>query len=747
MLKKTILATSLLYCGSFNLSAHEILNTENEVVECREHDIREQNDVKYNSLKTEEKKLHITDDNYVYKVALPDGSQGNVLRVTSSSNKQFVINSNNVVADSSMFVDKGDEYLFQYHPRYHKWQLIESPINYIKSMDLDNGIIPTPTKPNTEVVFYNGNWISEISLPPQGKQGDLIKINSSAAYISRIKKDHTDLMDNIDLQNNHIYEFIFNEENKQWQLYKQPNIQLSLNDIKDGKININSYKTTVLINDGEEPSILNLPYYKYAGQRIIIKNNSSTSFFVYLNETERELVQSNDVVSFKANEKWVWQRETESVNMLLLYGHKHMEKLGSHEKAQEGLISELSYVNDSLENSKAKYRYRLARIDVVQTPDDWTTLNDALSTVRSIPYVQTLIQKHSIDMIYYEATSSNDGYCGLAYVPGNTATGKLGCKAMGHELGHNWNIKHFAEESSWFNVGYREEATLVGGNAIPFYSTPNVISPNTRMPLGLYDKVDAIRVMNDRIPSVIGSNINKYDASFFIGKSYKGDDLRALPAPSEAQCLIECADDEQCIGYSYNINNDKHNKNHCWLHYAYDVDNIVEQKGTNTAYLKERGIGNAVTLYEDANYNGKSINLSESNNWLGDLNFTDIVSSIKIPKDWTITLYEDANYNGKSINLSESNNWLGDLNFNDIVSSIRVTKYTKTPDAHIAGYNNEHLTNVSREQCQVACSEQSWCQSLDYYNDSNACDLSDANAAEVGGLKVGKYGYDHYSIK
>jgi hypothetical protein len=170
------------------------------------------------------------------------------------------------------------------------------------------------------------------------------------------------------------------------------------------------------------------------------------------------------------------------------------------------------------------------------------------------------------------------------------------------------------------------------------------------------------------------------------------------------------------------------------------------------ADVRADNYSNYVTLYEHMSFNevdthGRRLSTSDDISNLKTFYFNNLLSSIEIPQDWTVTLYSEENYRGEAVTLNKESKSLDYLDKNDTASSIRVTKYTHTPDAHIAGYNNEHLTNVSREQCQVACSEQSWCQSFDYFNNKNACDLSDANAAEVGGLKVGKYGYDHYSIK
>ncbi|MBF0277046.1 MAG: pentapeptide repeat-containing protein [SAR324 cluster bacterium] len=79
--------------------------------------------------------------------------------------------------------------------------------------------------------------------------------------------------------------------------------------------------------------------------------------------------------------------------------------------------------------------------------------------------------------------------------------------------------------------------------------------------------------------------------------------------------------------------------------------------------------------------------------------------------------------------------------------SAAVAQFTMTPNAAISGYNNQHLTGVSPSDCAQQCLQNSWCQSFDYYKNESKCDLSDKNAAQVGGLKTNYGGnpYDHYA--
>ena len=613
--------------------------------------------------------FNISDGDWTNSIKLPEnGNDDTIIVIKSNATVDSVILHDNVLAKSSLALSTGDRYKFIYNDQYKKWQYVENPSEDIYAKDV-NVVIPEPKYPNTNVKFWNGNYTDYIELPYSGMEGDMIKLISDATYTAKISSKRTNLRtEYLVLQKGDVFEFTYN--NSKWHLTKQPVKVIQAKDTYK-ELSLSHFKTKILSSDGNYKADLILPKNKMIGQRVIFESLADRDFSVHY-ESVTKKVRKNEIVSFIVSDNGKWTLETNTIDLLLLYSSKNIAKLGSEEKAKERLYEGLALTNESLENSSANFRFRLAHISKFESPEHWESLDNSLRGLQYNPDVKALKIKYFADGVYYEGTESG---CGLAWANSSkdkmVATGSLNCgtTVMRHELGHNMGLHHGISdpnESTDYGVGYSKERTIMGGNGINYYSNPNIISPNTRLPLGFIDKIDGVRKMNKN--------------------SYKVSKYR---------------------------------------------ENLDEQ----------------VILYEHGLRVGRSLYVSDNVPQLVNFNFNDMVSSIKIPKDWTITLYEDANYNGKSINLSESNNWLGDLNFNDIVSSIRVTKYTKTPDAHIAGYNNEHLTNVSREQCQVACSEQSWCQSLDYYNDSNACDLSDANAAEVGGLKVGKYGYDHYSIK
>lgn len=68
-------------------------------------------------------------------------------------------------------------------------------------------------------------------------------------------------------------------------------------------------------------------------------------------------------------------------------------------------------------------------------------------------------------------------------------------RVMRHELGHNMGISHGGESTS-YDQGYSDLGTIMGGNDIGFYSTPNRYTRDGRA-LGVKNKIDAVRAMNE----------------------------------------------------------------------------------------------------------------------------------------------------------------------------------------------------------------------------------------------------------
>ncbi|WP_010182949.1 T9SS type A sorting domain-containing protein [Aquimarina agarilytica] len=100
-----------------------------------------------------------------------------------------------------------------------------------------------------------------------------------------------------------------------------------------------------------------------------------------------------------------------------------------------------------------------------------------------------------------------------------------------------------------------------------------------------------------------------------------------------------------------------------------------------------------VTLYENCNFNGKSVNLN-----IGDyanfntINFAnDALSAIKIKSGFEVILYSDGGFRGRSITLKSDDTCLINNGFNDVVSSIKIK--TTSNGGNNGGSNGQLLND------------------------------------------------------
>ena len=89
------------------------------------------------------------------------------------------------------------------------------------------------------------------------------------------------------------------------------------------------------------------------------------------------------------------------------------------------------------------------------------------------------------------------GATGLAYVPGTLSANAKDMNAVRHEFGHNFGGHHFNDPRG-YAAGYKKARTILGGNAINYYSNPRINHPQLGFPIGVENANDMARLITER---------------------------------------------------------------------------------------------------------------------------------------------------------------------------------------------------------------------------------------------------------
>ncbi|PMN89899.1 hypothetical protein BCT23_21605 [Enterovibrio norvegicus] len=439
--------------------------------------------------------------NWTRTIALPEEAK-KLRGIIISSNAAWdsQIAGEQLLTQSSARLKRGDTYKLTYNAAYQKWAFQEMPQRVINARDIRDGVVPAPTSPDTAVQFANHNFIHDISLPADGNQGDTVTIRSRAAWTATIQNANTTMTTPVSLRTGDEYVFVYRSDRRHWALFSHPEKSFNARDVKNGALAVVSPTTSVYFSNGNWQRNLHLPQSP-EGFRVHLKTDAWWSFTVRAQAMNNEVIHRGEHVTFVVNASGNWERETVTIDLLGYYSHRNVEKLGESASRQR-LVEGMTLTNEALINSKANFRFRFVSIEKFQSPDSWLKLGDALSALRSNETAQNRRNALKADGIYYEGTESG---CGLAWVRASrynmVASGTVHCgtTVMRHELGHNMSLNHgvsLPEQARNPAIGYSREGTVMGGNRQPYFSTPEVLSPITKLPMGFDDQIDGVRAMN-----------------------------------------------------------------------------------------------------------------------------------------------------------------------------------------------------------------------------------------------------------
>jgi hypothetical protein len=440
----------------------------------------------------------LADHNWVPAVTLPaKANDGAYIVVRSRAAWSAKVNTTNMLYASTTTIFTNDIYTFKYLAAFNGWVIDSAPVRTLFADNI-NVQMPKPTSQFTEVKFTSQHWIELIRLPENAGDRDKVSIKSSSIFYAAIDVSNVNMPGAMYLYNGDQYDFIYIAENKKWQLMKHPDSRFYAYELPNGRLGqLGRPRTLIHAGVGNPHSQLELPGNQPAGSRVVITSDAAKDFTV-LADGKAYPVSNGEIVAFKVDENKAWSKETITIDLLLLYSDKAAAQMGE-DTMRNRLIEGFNMTNEALENSGANFRYRMRGLRQVVAKDHWKSLGDPLGELRSDPTVQGWRDSLKADGIYYEGTE--DG-CGLAWLRSSAynmvATGSINCgtTVMRHELGHNMGVNH-ADTGSSYNQGYSLVRSIMGGNSIPYYSTPHRYTQDYGIPMGIVDKIDAVRAMNE----------------------------------------------------------------------------------------------------------------------------------------------------------------------------------------------------------------------------------------------------------
>lgn len=450
----------------------------------------------------------MADGNWVGAVTLPATAADNtVVFVDSSATWDSSVSPTNIQFASTLKVKRGDSYVFLYKANLQHWVLAMAPVRQYVA----GSTISTLTSPRLNVGINNTNWVNTLTLPVSAGDRDRIVVTSTASNPTTISNTNIDYTGTLKAVNGSRYEFLFIKEKNKWALQAHNRTLMNAQSLSanGGKMpDVVTPITEVKAGDGNWIPTLTLPAVAKPGDRVIVRSDATYGFNVVAqsaNFTSKQIT-SGDTVRFVMNTSNQWTVETSLISMLLTYSDQAATRLGVT-AMKTRLLDAVRLTNEAAENSFANFYVKIAGWLQHELAGD--TLNDALAAGRTDTVVQNARNAALADAVYYEGTESG---CGLAYMnqyPSSynmVASGSLNCgtTVMRHEFGHNMGLAHGGEGTTAFPYaqGYTLIGTVMGGNAVPYYSTPKRYTPDYGLAMGIDNQVDAVRMLNQNADAV-----------------------------------------------------------------------------------------------------------------------------------------------------------------------------------------------------------------------------------------------------
>ena len=452
----------------------------------------------------------ILDNNWGPSIIFPTTAlPGAIIVIESTAARTGNIAADNITYASTMKVATGEKYAFIFHPQLKKWYIVTAPIHWLQANNLIAGKMQPPVGPRTVLTLPKKAASLAIYLPDSAGDRDRLRIVSQSDAPSTVRNENVDFSGSMQIANGDTYDFMWVAEKQKWVKMSSPSRSYNAGALKNGAVPMESIPTTTIYaSNGNWVPVVALPVNAKPGDRVLFKSDATWGFQVVPGRKAAtftsQTISIGDSAAFIVDASNRWQLETGIITMLNIYSDKVAIALGEQGSRARQMES-FRLTNEALENSRVNFRLKM--VGLMRHRDQGKTLGDALNLLRDDPVVQAERKRLGANALYYEGAEEG---CGLAWLNANAhnmvASGSINCgtTVMRHEFGHNMGLAHGDNNSgsTFYATGYTLFGTVMGGNSMPYYSTPKIYDPVLGMAIGIEGKIDAVRAMNERFPVV-----------------------------------------------------------------------------------------------------------------------------------------------------------------------------------------------------------------------------------------------------
>ena len=450
-------------------------------------------------------KVHVRNGQWARQITLPNNvTEGTLINVISDAGYDSSIHTSNLLFASSYTLKNGDSFWFKYSKELAKW-VPESISPYqLKAQNVGSKITSIKA-PLTEVIFADGNWIPTLELPQTAKDRDRIVVKSSASWEATISNTHINTQATLKLNRGDRYEFMYVADIAKWVLMSSPQLALEAKSLNTQKLpDMKQPLVRVKLGNANWQATLALPSKASIGDKVIFSSLADWSTTITASNGLKQTISKGE------NQRYIfsatgWVKDSYTIDMLLVNSPEVSKSLGAN-AAKIRMLEAQDLTNVAAENSNAQFYIRDVGYLEYRIPGS-TKLGDITGAGRDDKMIQNERNRVKADAVYYQG---NEEGCGLAWVNKSplaynmlgTSSTNCGLSVMRHEFGHNMGVDHNDSHDSARGFAHPLGSTIMGGNSLPFFSSPTLYHPKYGYRLGLANKTDALSMINKNVPVV-----------------------------------------------------------------------------------------------------------------------------------------------------------------------------------------------------------------------------------------------------